>query len=83
MLSTEERPMATPLYQQIANDIAAQVRSGVLKPGDRLPTTRQLMEHYGVSETVIRFVMIQLKAERLVYGQQGRGVYVGPEPDSG
>lgn len=68
--------MATPLYQQIATDIAEQIRSGVLKPGDRLPTTRQLMAHYDVSQTVNRFVMIQLKAERLVYGQQGRGVYV-------
>jgi GntR family transcriptional regulator len=44
--------MSTPLYQQIANDIAEQIRSGVLKPGDRLPTTRQLMAHYEVSEMV-------------------------------
>lgn len=74
--------MATPLYQQIAGDISEQIRSGVLKPGDRLPSTKQLMERYEVSETVIRFVMIQLKAERLVYGQQGRGVYVA-ERDPG
>jgi len=71
--------MATPLYQQIADDIAEQIRAGVLKPGDRLPSTRQLMANYEVSETVIRFVMIQLKAQSLVYGQPGRGVYVrGP-----
>nr|MDT0661391.1 GntR family transcriptional regulator [Micromonospora sp. DSM 115978] len=38
--------MATPLYQQIASDISEQIRSGVLKPGDRLPSTRQLMERY-------------------------------------
>jgi GntR family transcriptional regulator len=68
--------VSTPLYQQISNDIAEQINSGVLKPGDRLPSTRQLMERYEVSETVIRFVMIQLKAQGLVYGQQGRGVYV-------
>ncbi|MEO3743036.1 winged helix-turn-helix domain-containing protein [Plantactinospora sp. B5E13] len=74
--------MAIPLHQQVANDIAEQIRSGVLKPGDRLPTTRQLMERYEVSETVIWFVMIQLKTERLGYGQQGRGVYVGQEPRS-
>ncbi|MGW4466121.1 winged helix-turn-helix domain-containing protein [Micromonospora sp. NPDC004704] len=68
--------MSTPLYQQISNDIAEQINSGVLKPGDRIPSTKQLMERYEVSETVIRFVMIQLKAQGLVYGQQGRGVYV-------
>lgn len=38
--------------------------------------TRQLCEQYEVSETVIRFIMIQLKARGLVYGQPGRGVYV-------
>ncbi|MFI6132021.1 winged helix-turn-helix domain-containing protein [Micromonospora sp. NBC_01392] len=70
--------MAEPLYQQIADDITRQIESGVLKPGDRLPSTRQLCDIYEVSETVIRFVMIQLKARNLVYGQPGRGVYVNP-----
>lgn len=68
--------MSTPLYKQIAEDISHQIGTGVLKAGDKLPSTRQLMERYEVSETVIRFVMIQLKAEGLVYGQPGRGVYV-------
>jgi len=68
--------MAEPLYQKIADDIARQIESGVLKPGDRLPSTRQLCDLYEVSETVIRFTMIQLKARGLVYGQPGRGVYV-------
>ncbi|HEY0697565.1 MAG TPA: winged helix-turn-helix domain-containing protein [Micromonospora sp.] len=68
--------MAEPLYQQIADDIARQIESGVLKPGDKLPSTAQLCERYEVSETVIRFTMIQLKARNLVYGQPGRGVYV-------
>ncbi|MBY8870719.1 winged helix-turn-helix domain-containing protein [Micromonospora sp. PLK6-60] len=73
--------MAEPLYQQIADDITRQIESGVLKPGDRLPSTRQLCDIYEVSETVIRFVMIQLKARNLVYGQPGRGVYVNPPAD--
>ncbi|MBQ1017336.1 MULTISPECIES: winged helix-turn-helix domain-containing protein [Micromonospora] len=68
--------MAEPLYQQIADDITRQIESGVLKPGDKLPSTSQLCALYEVSETVIRFVMIQLKARGLVYGQPGRGVYV-------
>lgn len=68
--------MAEPLYQQIAADIARQIETGVLKSGDKLPSTRQLCEIYEVSETVIRFTMIHLKAQGLVYGQPGRGVYV-------
>jgi GntR family transcriptional regulator len=65
-----------PLYQRVAGDIRAKIEHGILKPGDKLPSTRQLVEQYEVSETVIRFAMVQLKAEGLVYGQPGKGVYV-------
>lgn len=72
--------MTEPLYQQIADDIARQIESGVLKPGDKLPSTSQLCAQYEVSSTVIRFVMFRLKERGLVYGQPGRGVYV-KQPD--
>jgi GntR family transcriptional regulator len=65
-----------PLYQRVAGDIRTKIEMGLLKPGDRLPSTRQLIEQYEVSETVIRFAMVQLKAEGLVVGQPGKGVYV-------
>lgn len=68
--------MAVPLYHQVAADIRERIKLGALKPGDRLPSTRQLVEQYEVSETVIRFAMVQLKAEGLIYGQPGKGVYV-------
>lgn len=67
---------STPMYRRIAADLRAQIQSGVLKPGDKLMSTSQLMAHYEVSETVIRFVMVELKAQGLVVGQPGRGVYV-------
>lgn len=71
---------STPLYRRIAAELRAQILAGVLKPGDKLMSTRQLMDHYEVSETVIRFVMVELKAQGLVIGQPGRGVYVAERP---
>lgn len=73
---------ATPLYRRIVIDLRQQIESGVLKPGDRIPSTRQLMTHYEVSETVVRFAMVELKALGLVYGQPGRGVYVSDRPET-
>lgn len=70
-----------PLYEQIADHIAALIAAGELKPGDKLPSTRQLVDEYEVSETVIRYVMIRLKTQGLVYGQPGRGTYVASPPD--
>jgi DNA-binding GntR family transcriptional regulator len=72
--------LATPLYKKIAEDLRRQIKAGVLRPGDKLPSTRELMSFYEVSETVIRFVMVELKAEHLVYGVPGKGVYVGQPP---
>lgn len=63
-------------YETIAADIAHKINSGILSRGDKLPSTRELMADYGVSETVIRFVMVNLKARGLVEGEPGRGVFV-------
>lgn len=70
--------MPEPKYSVIADEIAAKIRSGQLKPGEKLPSTRELREQYRVSETVIRFVMVDLKARKLVEGEPGRGVFVLP-----
>ncbi|MFD0818982.1 winged helix-turn-helix domain-containing protein [Micromonospora zhanjiangensis] len=50
--------------------------SGQLKPGDRLPSLSQLKAEYGVSDTVIRNVMLILKTEGLTEGRAGSGVFV-------
>lgn len=65
-------------YETITNEIAAKINSGAYPAGSKLPSTRELTEIYGVSETVIRYVMVALKERRLVEGQPGRGVFVLP-----
>lgn len=68
------------MYEQIAAELAAQIKSGELQPGDKLPSERTLKAKYVVSGTTIRFVMVDLKARGLVKGQPGRGVFVA-DPD--
>lgn len=68
--------MSEPAYLQVARDIREQIKSGKLKPGDKLPSFSALCEHYKVSGTVIRTAMILLKAEGVLDGRQGKGVYV-------
>ncbi|MEH0842598.1 winged helix-turn-helix domain-containing protein [Micromonospora sp. CPCC 205711] len=66
----------TPFYERIANEIRDRITSGDLQPGDKLPSISELCTHYGVSTQVIRSAMLTLRAEGLVEGHQGRGVYV-------
>ncbi|MBW4703520.1 MULTISPECIES: winged helix-turn-helix domain-containing protein [unclassified Micromonospora] len=66
----------TPYYVRISDEIRERITSGDLQPGDKLPSIAQLCAQYGVSTQVIRSVMLTLRAEGLVEGHQGRGVYV-------
>lgn len=68
------------MYQRIAADIRAQIVAGVLKPGDKLPSTRELCAQYEVSTTVVRLAVLVLRSEGLVEGISGKGVYVLPKP---
>ena len=65
-----------PVYRQIAQAIRKAVNDGVLKPGDRLPTHRDLAYQLGV--TVGTITRSYREAERLglVAGEIGRGTYV-------
>ena len=65
-----------PDYIRVADDLREQIRSETLTAGAKLPTKRQLAEHYGVGLQAIDAAMIVLKTEGLVRGHQGRGVFV-------
>lgn len=55
----------------IADDLRSQIRSGQLRPGDALPTSRDLATRYGVTDRTISAAIDILKAEGLVIGEQG------------
>ncbi|MEH1013016.1 winged helix-turn-helix domain-containing protein [Micromonospora sp. CPCC 206060] len=68
--------MPTAKWVGLADHIRKQVASGELSPGDKLPSTAQLCKIHGVSEIVVRNAMLTLKAEGLVVGVPGVGVFV-------
>jgi GntR family transcriptional repressor for pyruvate dehydrogenase complex len=78
-------PAPTPLVSERLSDrlaarLGAQIAAGALKPGDRLPTEQQLAAVHGVSRTVVREAMHQLKSRALVVARQGSGVFVAAAP---
>lgn len=66
----------TAKYERLANAIREQIRSGELKPGDKLPSISQIREEYQISYGSVRGAMLVLKAEGLIEGRQGDGVFV-------
>ena len=74
------RLVAERLSDRLAARIAEQIDGGALVPGDRLPTEQQLAGAYGVSRTVVREAVHQLKSQGLVRSRQGSGVFVTAPP---
>lgn len=66
--------------QRIAQDIRDKISSGEYAPGDKLPSLREMIAHYGVSAEPVRSALLILHAEGLVEGHQGKGTYVAPRP---
>jgi DNA-binding GntR family transcriptional regulator len=69
-----------PPYEQVADELRTAIRNGDYKPGDRLPTVRDLAEANGIARMTVQHAYQALRKEGLVVGQQGRGVYVRTPP---
>jgi len=68
------------LSDRLAAVLIAQIDSGALRPGDRLPTEAQLSARHGVSRSVVREAVQRIKSRGLLHSRQGSGVYVASPP---
>src|SRR3954468_11122181 len=72
-----------PLYRQLYEQLAQQIRSGKLANGERLPATRELAGLLGLNRTTVSAAYEILESEGLIAGQVGRGSFViGPKVES-
>jgi DNA-binding GntR family transcriptional regulator len=65
-----------PPYQQIAEDIRRRIRSGELRDGDLVPSTRQLARDWSVSVPTASKALSALRSEGYVRGVVGTGTIV-------
>ena len=70
------------LQQQVYQGIRRAILDGVVKPGARLPSSRELAADLRVSRTTTLLAMDQLAAEGYVVSRSGSGTFVaGALPD--
>lgn len=65
-----------PPYQQAADAIRAEIKAGRIKPGEQLPSHRELQERFEIANMTARSALRVLREEGLIYTVQGRGSYV-------
>ncbi|MYR90152.1 GntR family transcriptional regulator [Streptomyces sp. SID685] len=65
-----------PPYQHAADELRREIKAGRYKPGDQLPSYRELQERFGVANMTARAALNVLREEGLIYTIQGRGSFV-------
>ena len=76
MIVDIDRTDPTPLYLQLKTGIAGLVQNGLLTPGTRLPSTRELSVSLGVNRNTVIAAYQELEVEGLVTSHVGRGTSV-------
>ena len=69
-----------PVWRLIQSDLEAEIRSGLIGPGDQLPSENELAERFGVNRHTVRMALANLAMLGLVRARRGRGVFVEDRP---
>jgi len=64
-----------PLYQQIADQIKGQIMDGTIRPGEELPSIRQLAQQLLISVITVKRAYDDLEREGFIYTRQGLGTF--------
>ncbi len=78
MLIVVDLHSGVPVYRQVMDQVKFHVASGLLKPGDELPSTRALSAELGVNPMTISKAYSYLEREDVVERRPGRPLVVKP-----
>ncbi len=76
--SASSRDRAIPRYRAIARRLAKAIEDGILRPGERLPSIRDLCEEERVSVSTVNQALGELESLGLVESRPRSGYYVRP-----
>src|SRR6185312_6415853 len=78
-LASLDPTAATPFYRQIYDRVRGAIASGVLKPGDRIPSARALTKELGLARGTIETAYSLLAAEGYIQARGQAGTVVTPD----
>ncbi len=71
-----DRHSPIPIYHQLKTLIQEQIRAGLWRPGDRIPTEKELCQLYGISRSPVRQALKELVYEGVLVRRPGAGTFV-------
>jgi GntR family transcriptional regulator len=69
-----------PIYRQIQDQIRYGIASGLLNPGEQLPTVRALAVELKVNPNTVIRAYSELERDGVVSSEQGSGTFISAEP---
>jgi GntR family transcriptional regulator len=69
-------PLIEPVYKRIAREFTVLIETGQLRPGDALPSIKEIVEQYRTSKSTVQRALSLLDDRGLIESHQGKAVYV-------
>ena len=69
-----------PAYLQLVQQVRQAIRLGILRPGDQLPTVKEVVAALTINPNTVLHAYRQLDLEGLVDGRRGVGTFVAANP---
>ncbi len=70
-----------PVYRQIVQQITSLIKQGQLKPGDKLPTERELASRFSIARGTVKKAYELMTKEGLIETTHGRGTFISSRQD--
>src|ERR1700737_2492134 len=81
MISFQLNPKSgVPIYRQIQDQIRYGIASGLLSPGEQLPTVRSLAVELAINPNTVIKAYTELEREGILTTEQGSGTFVASQP---
>lgn len=75
MFNIDQRS-STPIYQQLVQEVKEALLRGVLQPGDRLPSVRDLSSRLTINPNTIQKSYQELERQKVIETLRGKGTFV-------
>src|ERR1700722_1174415 len=73
-----DRKSGVPAYRQVVDQVRQAVQLGTLRPGDQLPTVRDVVKQIAINPNTVHRAYRELETSGVTEGRQGVGTFIGP-----
>ena len=71
-----DRSTGVPAYRQLVDQVRQALRLGILRPGDQLPTVREVVKQIAINPNTVHRAYRDLEHQGLIEGRPGSGTFV-------